>query len=54
MRVWIMKPELQAMVEQYYLSRAFVCITWPVYCTAIGGSSGHVVRTYILHVYVLV
>ena len=29
------------------LSRVSVCITWPVYCTAIG----HVIRTYILHTY---
>ena len=30
------------------LSCVSVCITWPVYCTAIVGSSGHVIRTYIL------
>jgi len=36
------------------LSRVSVCITWPVYCIAIGGSSGHVIRTYVLHIYVLV
>ena len=27
-------------------------ITWPVYCIAIWGSFGHVIRTYILHIYV--
>ena len=31
-----------------------LCITWPVYITAIGGSSGQVMRTHILHMYVLV
>jgi len=36
------------------MSRVSVCIMWPVYCTVIGGSSGHVIRTYIFHVYVLV
>ena len=27
------------------LSCVFVCITWPVYCTAIGGSSGDLFNT---------
>ena len=36
------------------LSRASVCITWPVYCTVIGGRSGHVISTYISQIYVLV
>ena len=29
------------------LSCVSVCITWPVYCTANVGSSGHMIRTYI-------
>jgi len=36
------------------LSRVSVCITWPVYCIAIGGSSGHLIRTYIFYICVLV
>jgi len=35
------------------MSRITFCIMWPVYCTAIGESSGHVIRTYIQHIYVL-
>ena len=27
-------------------SRVSVCITWPVYCTVIGGSSGHLIRKF--------
>ncbi len=33
------------------LPRISVCITWTGYCTAIRGSSGQVILTYILHYY---
>ena len=29
-----------------YWSRVSACITWPLYCTVIGGISGKVIRTY--------
>ena len=47
-----MSPELQPMAVQYYCQLALSVS--PVYCTAIEGSSGHVIRTYYLHKYVLV
>jgi len=47
-----MSPELQPMAVQYHV---FPTVSRDQYtATAIGGSSGHVLRTYILHIYVLV
>ena len=49
-----MSLELQPMESTVLLSLVSVCIMWPVHCTVIGGISGHVIRMYILYIYVLV
>ena len=43
--VSITSPELQPMAVQYTGHEISLCITWQRYCTAIGGSSGDVIRT---------
>ena len=48
-----MSPALQPMAVQCYCHMPLVSITGPEYCTPIGGSSGHVIGTYILHIYAL-
>ena len=48
-----MSPKFQPIAVQYYCHISQSDITWPVYCSAIGGSS-HVIRMYILHIFILV
>ena len=36
-------------LPQMALSRVSFCIIWPVYCTAIGGSSSHMIRKYLFY-----
>ena len=45
-----MWPEPPPMAVKYHLSPVSVCIMWPVYCTAIDVSSGHMIRTRILSI----
>jgi len=46
-----MSPELQPMAVQYYCHVSPSISRDQIDCTAIGGSSGHVIGTYILHVW---
>ena len=51
--VCITSPELQPMAVQYRFQVIQTEITWPVYCTAIGWSSGDVIRTIWIYVIIL-